>query len=277
MSEAPDNGDGHSSDEKFRSGGSGAVELTQRVHAPRDVIWSACATARGLEGWQADQVQGDVETGQSIVLGWPALGASLVLDVIRVEAPHRVVLRNGDAEVEISIGEGRVDLVHSGFADADDRAGLFASWTVALALLAHFCERHPNRARSVHWLIGPTSCSASAAHTFFTDAGALTSWLTRRGSLPKAGEPHALELASGATLSGRVLANVPGRDVAISWDEDEASALCLRTLPAASEDERLVALTWSRWTEALPPPERLEEIEAAHARLLRALDRRLWI
>jgi hypothetical protein len=210
-------------------------------------------------------------------LSWPALGASVLLEVGAVDAPRRVVFRNGDTSVAMSIEDDRVELTHSGLTPSDDQDALEASWRVALALLAHYCERHPGRPRNVHWLVGRTRCSAEAAHAFFTDEGALASWLTRRGSIPATASSFALELGSGAALSGRVLANVAGHDVAISWTEEDESALVLRTLPAAEEGERIVALAWSRWTAGAPAAERFEELEAAHARLLRALDRRLWM
>jgi uncharacterized protein YndB with AHSA1/START domain len=277
MSEAPENGDGHSSDERFRCGESGVIEIKTRVRAPSAVIWHACASAQGLAGWQADQVEGELERGNVVELAWPALGASILLEVIEIEAPRRLVMQNGDARVELVIGNEQVTLSHSGFARSDDAPGIAASWQLALGLLAHFCERHPRQPRRVHWFIGPTFCTAGAAHAFFTDAGALSSWLTRSGSVSEPGSPLELELGSGARISGRVLTNVPGHDVAFSWDEDDASAVCLRTLPVAAEPEqRLVALSWSRWTASPPPPDRLQELEAAHARLLKALDRRLW-
>jgi uncharacterized protein YndB with AHSA1/START domain len=277
MSEAPEDGDGHSSDERFRSGGIDRIELDVRVNAVPAVVWAACASARGLAGWQADRVEGELERGKVVELSWPALGASILLDIVDVQAPRRIVMQNGQSQVELAVGEQGVTLVHSGIARSDDVAGIAASWQIALGLLAHFCERHTDQPRSVHWFIGPTYCTAGAAHAFFTDAGALSSWLTRRGGISDTGSALELELRSGARLSGRVLANVPGHDVAFSWDEDEASALCLRTLPVAGEPEqRLVALSWSRWTSSPPPSARLEELEAAHARLLRAVDRRGW-
>jgi uncharacterized protein YndB with AHSA1/START domain len=277
MSEAPGGADGHSSDGRFRLQRTLRVTLEQSVRAPRDRLWRACAHVDGLQAWQADAVHGAIGLGASVTLSWPSLGVSVPLDVVELEEPSRIVFRNGDARVELGIGEESVRLVHSGLAATDDLGGLEASWRVALALLAHSCERHPERRRSVRWWLGPTRCSAEAAYQFFTDEGALQRWLTRRGSVAQSGAPLALELGSGAPLSGRVLANAPGRDVALSWAEDGDSALVLRTLPAADAGERIVALCWSRWTTDPPTAERAEELGAAHGRLLAALDRRGWV
>jgi hypothetical protein len=62
--------------------------------------------------------------------------------------------------------------------------------------------------------------------------------------------PVQLELAWQEPLTGTVLANTPGRDVAISWQERGQSVLALRTLPSASSPgERVLALSWSRWND----------------------------
>lgn len=277
MSETPGGADGHSSDGRFRSQRTPRVTLEQAVRAPRERVWRACAAAEGLQAWQADAVEGEISPGGRITLSWPSIGVSVPLDVTAIEQRSRIVFRNGDAQVELVLDEGAVRLVHSGLAPTDDLRGLEASWRVALALLAHSCERHPERRRTVRWWLGPTRCSAEAAYEFFTDEGALARWLTRRGSVPRAEAPLALELGSGAPLSGHVLANAPGRDVALSWAEDGDSALVLRTLPAPEAGERIVALCWSRWTTEAAPEERADELAAAHARLLAALDRRGWV
>jgi hypothetical protein len=266
-----------STDGRFRPNGS-CILLKQPVRAPRGLIWATCSEPRGLSAWQADVASGQLEPGGTITLGWPALGLSVMLEVVELEPERRIALKNGDALVEIAIDEELVTLVHGGLAKSDDRAGLESSWRMALALLAHHCERHAGGRRRVHWLIGPTRCSAAAAHAFFTDASALASWLTRRGEIGETSSELRLELWSGAPLTGRVLANVPGHDVAISWSEDDGSVLCMRTLPVPADPaERLVALCWSRWGEEAAPEHRIEELEEAHRRLLRALDRRTWV
>jgi uncharacterized protein YndB with AHSA1/START domain len=266
-----------SADGRFRPDQS-SIALLQRVRAPRPRIWAALSQPQGLAAWQADEAAGELRVGGAITLGWPALGLSVMLDVVRVEPEQRLILRNGQALVDTVIGDQLVTLTHSGLAHGDDHAGLESSWRVALALLAHHCERPADEQRRVHWLIGATRCSAAAAHVFFTDSAALASWLTRRGQIGETGSELALELADGTPLSGHVLANVPGHDLAVSWQEDGQSVLCMRTLPVSADPgQRLVALCWSRWGDAPMPEPRLEALEAAHVRLLRALDRRTWV
>jgi hypothetical protein len=254
-----------------------SIALHQRVRAARSQIWAACGELSGLAAWQADEAAGELRVGGAVTLAWPALGLSVLLEVVELEQERKLTLRNADTLVEVEIDDELVTLTHDGVAAGDDRAGLESSWQMALALLAHHCEQHAERRRRVRWLIGATRCSAAAAHAFFTDPQALTSWFTRRGAIGEAGSELALELADGAPLTGRVLANVPGHDVAISWQEDAQSVLCMRTLPMPVDPaQRLVALCWSRWNDAPAPAQRLEELEAAHQRLLRALDRRTW-
>lgn len=273
MSEGPGSGGGHSANEKLRPD---HIRIEQRVDASRPVLWNACAAPLGLAGWQADSVEGDVRPGGRLTLSWPTLGASVLLDVVEVEPQERIELENGDARLAMRVDEKRITLTHIGLGPTDDVAGMEASWRIALSTCAHFCERHPSRSRSVHWFLGSTHTSAAAAYAFFTDAAALATWLCARGGVPAEGARHELELQSGRRLSGRVLANVSGHDVALTWDEDEASVLCMRTLPSPNDGERLVALCWSRWSESPPDAGALGELEAAHERLMRVLDQRLW-
>jgi hypothetical protein len=71
-----------------------------------------------------------------------------------------------------------------------------------------------------------------------------------------------------------VLANTPGRDIALSWPEDGDSVLCLRTLPSPRTlEERLLLVYWSRWSETEPKAERRRGLTTALGRLARNLDR----
>jgi hypothetical protein len=75
-------------------------------------------------------------------------------------------------------------------------------------------------------------------------------------------------LVWGETLTGRVLARTPDRDVAVSWNEHGDSALVLRTLPVPGEpNERFLILNWSRWGETEAPPPTQAGLDAACQRL----------
>jgi hypothetical protein len=162
--------------------------------------------------------------------------------------------------------------LHSGIGSGDEMDGVASSWRLSLGILAHYCERQLVPRRHVRWLARPARTSTETAHVFFTDADALGSWLGQGGPIGAAGTHYDVDLGSGEHMTGKVLANTQGRDVAITWEEDGGSVLCLRTLPRPrSPGERLVVLSWSRWGDTAPPRSVLERLDAAHHRLSRAL------
>lgn len=246
--------------------------LAQPVRATRSVVWQAVASARGLAGWQADEVEGSVTAGSQLVLRYPALGAEIDVMVADVVRDERVVFTMGPTRIVLSLQDGGVSLSHSDLPAGDEYAGTGSAWALSLATLAHACERHPGRTRQVRWFVGPVTTEASTAHAFFTHGAALDGWLGRGDGLGPPGSAFSRRLGEAFPLSGRVLTNVPGRDVLLSWQEDDDALLCLRTLPSPlSRDERLVAMVWSRWAEASPDAELAARLEGCHRRLLSLL------
>ena len=104
---------------------------------------------------------------------------------------------------------------------------------------------------------------------FYSDQHALNAWLTKSGTgIGQAGSRCALTLGWGELLSGRVLANTPGRDLAITWDEQNDSVLVFRTLPSPlAAGERILALCWSHWECQKQDEATRRQFEAALARL----------
>lgn len=248
--------------------------LEQRVHAPLDRAWEACATARGLERWQADEVRGEATPGGSLELAWPALGTSLSIRVTTFVEREKIVFDSGGSCVRLLLAPERVVLEHEGLEPGDDVEGVASSWRLSLALLAHALEAHAGQDRHTVWMLNKARTTADAAHAFFSDAAALGTWLGSGAGVGEPGSPVALACPWGDRIGGTVLANTPGRDVAVSWREDGDSALCLRTLPSPrASDERLLLVHWSRWSAAEPPDERRRGLEAALGRLARTLDR----
>jgi hypothetical protein len=219
------------------------------VTAGLDDLWRACATAEGLQSWQADEVEGELQAGQRLRLGWPALGVSLTATVEELTVNRRVVLVSRGWRTVLECHPGRVILVHSGFASADEKEGSESAWRVSLATLAHQLREHGRTARRTAWAISAARLTAAQAHFFFTDAAALGAWLTAEGAVGPVGARCELTLRWGAQLTGQVLANTEGRDVAIAWQQQGKSVLVLRTLPCPTcSDERFVAIQWSTWT-----------------------------
>ncbi len=248
--------------------------LEQRLDAPLDRAWEACATARGLERWQADVVKGEVAQGNDLDLSWPALGTSLSVSVSTLVEREEIAFDSGGSVVRLLLAPGRVVLEHQGLEPGDDVEGVASSWRLSLALLAHSLAAHPGAERQALWMLDNARTTAEAAHAFFSDPAALGTWLGSGGGVGSPGSRVAVACAWGGRIEGTVLANTPGRDVAMSWQEDGDSVLCLRTLPSPrSDDDRLLLVHWSRWSAEEPSGERRRGLETALRRLARNLAR----
>jgi len=246
------------------------IRLSQKISVPADALWLACATPSGIAGWQADKVTGSVRVGQTLALSWPELGVSIQLDVVELAEGRRVVFGHGDARVRFDITEGEVVLSHSASFDEDEEIGTESSWKLALATLAHYLERYQGRDRETTWLVKPARTSAEAAHAFFTLPDAIGAWLGKASApIGGAGSRYRIALGSGGTMSGVVLSHTEGRDLALRWDETNYSVITFRTLPSpAGPQERLLVISWSRWSE-LDNGERIAgELDGALARLV---------
>jgi len=253
---------------------SARVQIEQKLACTPEQAWLACAEPSGLRQWQADQVSGRVTPGGRLDLKWPALGASIELDVVEVRRGERLVLERDRSRVTFEFGRGFVGLEHSGIATSDDVAGTDSAWRAALALLAHYVERHRERNRSVHWVVRRARTTPEAAAEFFSGKEALGAWLGRANAPPGApGSRYELHTLWGEAMTGRVLSRVPGRDLALSWTEQDDSALVLRTLPSPSASgERLIAACWSRWSGEPAAASTLRGLDAAVSKLARLLD-----
>lgn len=198
--------------------------------------------------WQADEAVGEARRGGTITLTWAAFGARIQLQVVELIPYESIVLRHGESVVEMRFQEELVTLRHRGPEADADAEGLRSSWKCALAQLAHSVERHPGRQRRIHWLVRSMQCSAEAAHLCFTEELLLRRWLTESGQIEQTAERYELTLKSGQKLQGRVLAFIPGRDIAVTCDSFADAVLTFRTLPSPTAmGERIVALAWSEW------------------------------
>lgn len=235
------------------------IELAQTIDAPLDLIWRSCAQPRGIVNWQSDEAEGDVRLGGRLRLHWAALDSTVELEVIAFEPKRVLGLRQGKTAVEFHFQEREVTLVHHGLRSDDDVEGLRSSWRLALAQLAHYVERHPGRQRRVEWLIRHARVSPELFYLSLTEPQ-LSRWLIQQGSIPAEGEPYELVLRNDLRLSGRVLANVPGRDVALSCREAGDAVLAFRTLPApTAPGARFVAAVWSEWGPPRPSSDDIVE------------------
>jgi uncharacterized protein YndB with AHSA1/START domain len=249
------------------------IRISQKVSASAQALWQACATPSGIAGWQADKVTGAVETGQTLGLGWPDLGVSIRLDVLERLEERLVVFGHGESRVRFEVRDGEVELSHSAPFDDDEELGTASSWRLALGTLALYLDRHEGLDRETVWLVKPAKTTAEAAHVFFTLPDALGMWLGKATApIGNVGSRYRIELSGGGSMSGSVLAHTEGRDLALRWDEANHSVITFRTLPSPTgEAERLLVISWSRWTP-LQNAERLAgELDGALARLAQVL------
>lgn len=247
----------------------------QPIHAAPDVIWKACASARGLARWQADEVEGELRTGSQLKLYWRAFGASVELSVLESLPYQRLRLRNGTSEVTFELEDEAVVLTQYGLAADDDVEGLRSSWRVALSQLAHSVERHPGRQRHVEWAVSQVHVAPETLHLFMTDRDLLRLWLGETDTSLTEGDAYRLTVHDGPLLEGKVLACVAGRDIAFSCSNLGDAAVVFRTLPLAmSPNARLLAVSVSEWGRATRGAERLlERLGGALSRLTTLLTR----
>lgn len=251
------------------------IRISQKIPASVDALWLACATPSGIAGWQADKVTGSVATGETLGLGWPDLGVSIRLDVLELSEGRRVVFGHGQSRVRFEVKEGEIELSHSAPFEDDEELGTESSWRLALGTLSHYLERYAGHPRETEWLVKPAVTTAEATHAFFTLPDALGAWLgSASAPLGAPGSRYRIALSGGGSMSGIVLAHTEGRDLALRWDEANHSVVTFRTLPSPTgERERLIVLSWSRWSE-LENSERIAgELEGALSRLVQVLGR----
>ena len=249
------------------------IRISQKIPASSNALWVACATPSGIAGWQADKVTGSVEAGETLGLGWPDLGVSIRLDVLELNEGRLVVFGHGDSRVRFEVKDGEVELSHSAPFEDDEELGTESSWRLALGTLSHYLERYAGQERETVWLVKPARTTAEAAHAFFTLPHALGAWLGRASTtLGAVGSRYRIALSGGGTMSGIVLAHTEGRDIALRWDEADYSVITFRTLPSPTgEQERLLVISWSRWSD-LENAERIAgELDGALARLVQLL------
>lgn len=244
-----------------------SIVLKKRIDAPTQVLWTYVATAGGLSCWQADDVQGSLESG-NFSLRWPQLGARLDLSVSSVELGECIVLRAGQNALSLRITKDHLELEHEGLDVADDLDGLRSSWKLALSLLRHAVEQHPQKERRVTWNFCPVPASHELLHYYFSTTEGLRSWLGELSPRLRVGERYQLKTDNGV-LEGTVLLNDEGRDVALSVDQLDQGVLVLRTLPSA--EGRVVALGVSTWEPSTLTDSLTEHLEGCLTRLAGAL------
>ncbi len=265
--------------------GKRAVQVSVRISAPVASVWAAWTDPILLCQWYPDRIDGELEVGHTVTLGWDAYGVEIALEVAAMEPDRRLVLRAGEGpaagqvqEVTLSAaGDGNtvVRLVHSGFADGaaarDERDGTASGWQMMLAVLRHYVERYFTRPRRSVAALGFAPVDFATLHAHYCEADYLRRWLTESGAIGAVGDPVELTLRNGRTLTGEVLSRYPGRDVAFSCREI-SGVIALRALSAGVVGRAGLIGVWvSSWAPDDPVVGEIEEALAAAVDRLVAL------
>lgn len=218
------------------------IRREMRTPATPEAVWQALTDPAELARWFVDRAAGNAVTGGTMTWYWDSFGAAVEQDVESAEAPHRLVLGTGlekwthlPEEMRAGMAGARVALelritreagatvlriVHSGFLEdasfEDEYEGTSSGWSMALAMLEHYLERHRGQDRVEVLAFRPATFDLADLRNAQRTGSGLARWLTTSGE-PR-GDAVRLQLKSGRTLTGRVLVETEN-EVLWSWDE----------------------------------------------------------
>ncbi len=212
------------------------VSLRSVIAAPVERVWSAWVEPEQLTGWYADSIQGSLAArGQRAVASWDSLGMSIELEVIERVERRRLVVRaelGSGAQTQrimLSAVDGGTEILleHDGLLSRDEREGVESGWTIALALLREYVERYPGQTRRSFAILGGARAALPRIYAQFVRPG----WLADPPPRLTMGRRVALRVRGGPSLWVEVIADVPGRELALRCSEMSA-VIALRALPA---------------------------------------------
>lgn len=251
-----------------------------RTRATPEAVWEAWTDPEKIAHWFVDRARGKPEVGTTFTWIFEKFGHEIPYEVVSAEPGRRFALagevpKSGPFLLEVTIaregGETVVTLVNSGFLDGaewdEEYQGIVSGWTQALAILKHYLENYAGRPKRALLVVQPAAFEYSQLLPFYSTAEGLDRWLTTSASIGGAGEPCALRLANGRSLTGRVLSKT-GWEVAISAEEIDG-VLELKGFRAGPG--RVVAARLLSWGPTLAP-EWETSLQAALGRLASILD-----
>jgi len=254
------------------------LEKEIRIDAPAERVWEAWADPVKLAQWFTDRAEGFAETGATIRWYFDSFNFSMSYHVLRSERGKSYVIRWADAPpgrdpglFEVTLahagGETTLHLLESGFREGaewdEEYEGVSSGWTMALALLKHYAENYFGQARTSWLLLRPAAYTAESNLPLQRTAGGLARWLTRSGAVGAVGQACRLDLQSGGTVSGRVLA-LSKSETCISWDEAHGT---LEFKAFAMGPQKMIGLRACAWADGGA------RVEAAMPTMEAALDR----
>jgi len=249
-----------------------SAEVTLPLDAPVEDVWRALTDAKALVNWFPTDAAVDARPGGSFVISWEGqwqwdmtvTDCEPLRRLRMLDRAARPFDANGHpleqaAPVELALeitleprdGGGTVlRLVHSGFGHGamwdDELDGVTLGWNVELRALRHYLAHHRGRSR----------CTAHVHATSTRPLAELWDGLTAASGLIASGhrpdftegDPCALRLTTGDTVTGRVAFARRGRQLLVTADELGDGLFRLSLDRAAGE--AMVQVWVSTWTEA---------------------------
>jgi len=255
-----------------------AVRKEIRIEAPPEAVFDAWAKPEQIAKWFVDGAENEMREGETVKWRFDAFGMDLPIEVYEVE-PGKYLAFGGQrpggppALQEIILekdgGATILRLVNSGFLDGeewdDEFDGVDSGWTMALAALKHWLEKHADAKSSAHvTLMRPAKFEYDELQPRYRTAAGL-GWLGE----DVAGDPEPLKegarlnakVDGALPLDGEVLASTT-RELLVSWPEQDA-VLGFKAF-AAGPAGRMVSLDYRTWDR---------EVADVKGNLERALDR----
>lgn len=247
-----------------------------RTRATPEQVWEAWTDPEKIAGWFVDRARGKPEVGTTYTWIFEKFGYEIPYEVVAAEPGRRFALGGeipgrGPFLLEVTIakegGETVVTLVNSGFLDGaqwdEEYEGVSSGWQNALGVLKHYLENFFGLPKTELLVMAPAEYEYDRLLPYYSTAEGLSRWLTTSASIGGLGEPSALRLSGGDSVTGIVLSKTKW-EVVLSWEERDAvlELKGFRFGPAG----RVVCVRVLSWGKPLPPD--LERrLEAALARL----------
>lgn len=237
------------------------MRLQVRTAASPRQVWEAWTDPEKIAHWFVDRARGKPEVGTTFTWIFEKFGYEIPYEVVAADPEKRFALGGeipgrGPFLLEVTIekegAETVVTLVNSGFLDGaqwdEEYEGVASGWVHALAVLRHYLENYFGRPKATLLLVRPAPYEYDALLPYYATSQGLERWLAGSASIGRTGEPFALSLVGGESVSGRLLSQ-SGWEVALSWKELDGvlELKGFRMGPAG----RVVAIRVLSWREGL--------------------------
>jgi uncharacterized protein YndB with AHSA1/START domain len=255
-----------------------------RTTASPEQAYRAWADPRIVQGWFAEEAEGEARPGGAIIHHFPAFNLSYPMEVVEAEPNRRIVFRMSfpgrppvtqEVVIRTESGETVIEMTNSGFGGEDWEGqweGIDSGWKMSFAQLRHYLEHYFGKRRTTSLVVQPAALEWERMLAAYRVPSVLAEWLAEpaaaNGTKPlmKEGDDIAIHIRGAGTLSGQVLRTTP-REIMFSWRELQGT-LELKSFEM-EPGNRMVGLRMSTWSEH-PPANNVttEWMQAALTRLI---------